>query len=70
MGLGWGGGMQLSSCLHRASTGWKGDKAFLESCLSMEVGWSLRDGRGHPVQCSGIADVPVLTVWPATLMNH
>lgn len=44
MGLGWGGGMQLSSCLHRASTGWKGDKAYLESCLSMEVGWSLMDG--------------------------
>lgn len=30
MGLGQGGG--------------KGDKAFLESCLDMEVGWSLRDG--------------------------
>lgn len=44
MGLGRGGGMQLSSCLHRASTGWKRDKAFLESCLGMEVRWTSRDG--------------------------
>lgn len=65
MGLGRGGGMQLSSCLHRASTGWKRDKAFLESCLGMEVRWTSRGW-----QCSGIADVPVLTGWTATLMNH
>lgn len=66
MALGCGGGMQLSSCLLQGQHRLERGQSLSGSCLGM----SLRDGRGHPVQCSGIADVPVLTGWPATLMNH
>lgn len=74
MGLGWGEGTWLGSCLlpgrgvGRATADWQGDKAILGPAPGLVAGWSLEDRGALPAMSRGVADIPVLAGWPATLM--
>lgn len=67
MGLGQGGGGPAQ--LLPAQAG-KGTKPASGPALGMVAGWSLGDGGALLGMSHEIADVPLLTGWPATSMSR